>query len=90
MPFLAIERGKGSSNLGVRENVVVIMAEAARATNELAKDDVAEGVPAPAVGVSSPDLLGLLPALLLHAVGEASRVRVRVRVLGDLEVFEVS
>jgi len=54
------------------------MTETTRATYELAKDSIAEGVPAPAVGVSSFDLVCLFPAFLLNAVREAPRVRVRI------------
>lgn len=60
--------------------MVVVMTETARATYELAKEDVAEGVPAPSSGVSSFDLVGFFPALLFDTVWEASRVRVRVSV----------
>ncbi len=67
-------------SLGIRENVIVIVTETTRATNELAKDDVAEGIPAPAIGVSSFDLVGLFPTLLFDRVRKASRDIVRVRV----------
>lgn len=51
--------------------MVVVVAETARATDELAKHDVAEGVAPPATRVAPTDLLCLIPALLLDAVGEA-------------------
>lgn len=50
------------------------MAEAAGAADELAEDEVPEWVPAPAVGVAALDLGRLLPALLLHVVGEAAGI----------------
>lgn len=68
-------------DLRVRNNVVVVMAETTGATYELAKESVAEGVPAPAIGVASFDFVGLFPAFLLNAVREAPRVRVRARVI---------
>lgn len=66
--------------LGKRENVIVIVTETTGATDELPKDDVADGIPAPTIGVSSFDLVGLFPALLFDRVRKASRVIVRVRV----------
>lgn len=61
--------------------MIVIMTETTRATYEFAKDSVAECVPAPPIRVASFNLFGLFPTLLLNFVGEASRVRVRVRVI---------
>lgn len=58
--------------------MIIVMAETTRATYELAKDSIAEGVPAPSIRVSSFDLVSFLPAFLLDTVWEASRVRVRV------------
>lgn len=72
--------------LRVRQNVIIIMTETSRATHELPKDDVAEGVSAPTFRVSASNLLRLIPALLLHAIGKAPRVGFR----GDSEVFEQS
>jgi len=64
------------------------MTETTGATYELAKDSIAEDVPAPAVGISTFDLVGLFPAFLLNGVREAPRVRVRiiVRERGDVVV----
>ena len=64
------------------------MTETTRATNKLPKHDVAEGVSAPSVRVSTFDFLRLFPALLLHTIWETSRVEVRV--WGDFEVVEES
>jgi hypothetical protein len=50
--------------------VVIIMAEAARTTHELSKDNITKRVAAPPIWVSAFDLLCLFPALLLHAVRE--------------------
>lgn len=66
--------------------MVIIMTETSRATHELPKDDVADGVSAPTIRVSASNLLGLVPALLLHTIGEAPRVGFR----GDSEVFKQS
>lgn len=56
--------------------MIIIMTETSRATHELPKQEVAERVSAPALWVSASDLLGLVPALLFHAVREAPRVGV--------------
>jgi len=56
--------------------MIIIMTETSRAAHELPKQEVAERVSAPALRVSASDLLGLVPALLLHAVREAPRVGV--------------
>jgi hypothetical protein len=58
--------------------MVVIMAEATGATNELPKHDITKRVAAPPVRISALNLLGLLPALLLDTEREAPRVRVVV------------
>ena len=55
--------------------MVVVVAEAAGAADELAEDDVAERVAAPPLRVAPRHLLGLLPALLLHRVREAPGLR---------------
>lgn len=63
------EKGKRKEkDLRVREYMVVIMAEATRATYELLKHDITKRVAAPPVRVSTLDLLGFVPALLLHSV----------------------
>ncbi|KAK3036233.1 hypothetical protein RJ639_030775 [Escallonia herrerae] len=59
-----------------------VMAQTTGAAHELAKQGVAERVAAPAIRVPALDLVGLVPALLLHTVREASRVGVS---LGGLE-----
>ena len=65
------------------------MTEATRATDELSKHYIPKGISAPSIWVSSFDLLGLFPALLLHTVGETSRVRLQIVViLRYLKVFE--
>lgn len=68
-----------STYLRVRHDVVVIVAETPRAADELAEHDVPDGVAAPPVGISALDLLGLVPALLLHDVREAPGVRIGAR-----------
>lgn len=55
--------------------MVVVVAEAAGAADELAEDDVAQRVAAPPLRVAPRHLLGLLPALLLHRVREAPGLR---------------
>jgi hypothetical protein len=55
--------------------VVVIVAEAAGAPDELAEDDVPERVAPPSLRVAPGHLLCLLPALLLHSVREAPGLR---------------
>lgn len=59
--------------------MVVVVAEAAGAADELAKDDVAERVAAPPLRVAPGNPLRLLPALLLHRVREAPGLRRRRR-----------
>lgn len=68
------KKGKRRSDLGVRQNVVIIMAQATRAANKLPKDNVTERVFPPTIWVSSSHLLRLFPALLLHAVRETPRI----------------
>lgn len=65
--------------------MIVIMAEATGAADELPEDSVTQGVAPPPFRVPALDFLRLLPALLLHAIGEAPRVRALRR---DLESFE--
>lgn len=60
------KRKRKEKDLRVRDYMVVIMAEATRATYELPKHDITNRVAAPPVRVSALDLLGFLPALLLH------------------------
>lgn len=72
-------------DLRVRDDVVIIMAEATRTAYKLSEHDISKRVAAPPVRISALDLLRLLPALLLHAVGEAPRVRVPVVVVGEDE-----
>lgn len=55
--------------------MIVVVAEATGAADELAEYDVPQGVAAPPIGVAPLHLLRLLPAPLLHAIGEAPRVR---------------
>jgi hypothetical protein len=55
--------------------VVVVVAEAAGAPDELAEDDVPERVAAPPLRVAPGHLLRLLPALLFHCVREAPGLR---------------
>ena len=64
------------------------MTETSCATHELPKDEVSKRVSAPAIRVSTSDLVSLVPALLLHAVWETPRV-VGVRG-GDSELFKES
>ena len=52
------------------------MAVAAGTSDELAEEDVAEIIVAPAIGIPALHLGRLLPALSLHAVGEAPLVRI--------------
>lgn len=65
----------GIRDLGVGDDVVVVVAEAAGAPHELAEDDVAERIAAPPLRVPSGHPLRLLPALLLHRVREAPGLR---------------
>lgn len=79
--------------LRVRHDVIVIVAETPRATDELAEHDVPDGVATPPVRITALDRLGLVPALLLHAVREAPGVRIRARGVGgfierDLEALQ--
>jgi hypothetical protein len=76
-------------DLGVGEDVVVVVAEAAGAADELAEDDVAERVAAPPLRVAPGHLLRLVPALLLDRVREAPGLR-RGRRRGCEEVVQVS
>lgn len=69
-----MRKDENFGHLRVRHDVIVVVAEAARAADELAEQYIAKRIPAPAVGVSALHLLRLLPALLLHAVREASGV----------------
>lgn len=55
--------------------MVVVVAEAAGAADELAEDHVAERVAAPPLRVAPGHLLRLVPALLLHRVREAPGLR---------------
>lgn len=57
--------------------MVVVMAKATRTADELPEHNVTQWVAAPPVGVPTFDLLGLVPALLLHAMWEAPRVVLR-------------
>jgi hypothetical protein len=61
--------------------VVVIVAEAAGAPDELAEDDVPERVAPPSLGVALGHPLRLLPALLLHSVREAPGLRREVQLV---------
>lgn len=63
-----------SHYLRERNNVIVIMAEATSAPYELPEHQIPKWVPPPPVGISALHPLRLLPALLLHAVREATRV----------------
>ncbi|KAL0012273.1 hypothetical protein SO802_007381 [Lithocarpus litseifolius] len=63
------------------------MTQTTRTTYELPKDEVPKSVTAPTIEVSTLDLLGLVPALLLHVVQEAPRV---VRIRRNSELFEES
>jgi len=65
----------GIRDLGVGDDVVVVVAEAAGTPHELAEDDVAERIAAPPLRVASGHPLRLLPALLLHRVREAPGLR---------------
>ena len=58
--------------------MIVIVAEATRATHELPKHGVSERVPTPAIWVPPFDLLRLFPTLFLHTVRETSWVVVVV------------
>lgn len=80
-------KNRNVSYLRVRHNVIIIMTETTGTTHELPKDEVPKSVTAPTIGVSTSDLLGLVPALLLHVVREAPRV---VRIRRNSELFEES
>lgn len=61
------------------------MAEATGAADELPEDSVTQGVAPPPIRVAALDFFGLIPALLLHVVWEAPRVRAFRR---DLDGFK--
>jgi len=69
--------------------VVVVVAEAAGAADELAEDDVAERVAAPPLRVAPRHSLRLLPALLLHRVREAPGLRRRRRRRREQQLVQV-
>lgn len=69
--------------------MIVIMAEATGAADELPEHSVTQRVAPPPLRVAALDLLGLLPALLLHAEGEAPRVGALRRDLEGIESREL-
>ena len=85
--FQSKTKNRNGSYLRVRHNVIIIMTETTGTTHELPKDEVPKSVTSPTIGVSTSDLLGLVPALLLHVVREAPRV---VRIRRNPELFEES
>ena len=72
--------------------MIVVVTETPGATDKLPKHDISDGVATPPLGIAALDLLSLVPALLLHAVREAPRVRIlrcgRWFVDRDLEAFD--
>lgn len=64
------EFGKGNY-LRVRQNVIIVMTETTGAANKLSKNSVTKSIPSPAIWVSSFNLLGLIPTLLLHTMRKA-------------------